>query len=353
MREKNYAISLIRFVGMVLILGCHTFEWIGFTLNQSRSLGILGNYCAVGVQVFLILSGYLYGSRKVCFDSVSRIQFILRNFKKILFKYYVYMLAVIFPVYYLRSPNLFSLGKVFRALTCSGVVGGGVHHLWYIPYILFCYLMTPFLYDLKNYLLREKEDLKKCFFSLILIMFFIEAVGISFQSYFVGAWINSYVLGFFLPDIREKMGIRMQTILVFIMIFISVGLNWIKLFVRYNLLPLFQSGLKYELCKYYINYSRVFFALAIFCVLLLVGERMLVKDNYTLLNLSDRYSYDIFIVHMIYIKGVLSVLDMTKYYLLNVLLMLFLSVISAVILNSACLLLRNLLKRNVWTHCNS
>ena len=55
-----------------------------------------------------------------------------------------------------------------------------------------------------------------------------------------------------------------------------------------------------------------------------------------MLDCLDKYSYDFYIAHMIFIKGVLSVLDLTNSYILNILLMLIATSVSAYILHSAC-----------------
>lgn len=123
-KKKDYSLSLIRFCAMIMIIFCHTFEWIGYTLGYSSSLGVVGNYLAAGVQVFLILSGYLYG-KQILFENESRIEFVFRNFKKILLDYYFYLFLVIIPVYYFRRPESIDPASIFGFITCSGQVGGG------------------------------------------------------------------------------------------------------------------------------------------------------------------------------------------------------------------------------------
>ena len=59
-KEKDYNLSMIRFISMAMIIFCHAFEFIGYSFGYSNKLGILGNFLAVGVSLFLLLSGYLY-----------------------------------------------------------------------------------------------------------------------------------------------------------------------------------------------------------------------------------------------------------------------------------------------------
>ena len=332
MREKNYSISLVRLISMLLIISCHTCEWIGEELSNDNRLAIFGNYCAVGVQIFLIISGYLYGSREELFEENSRVGFLITNFKKILKDYYIYVIFVVFPIYSFLDPDSINLSSIFGVLTCSGVMGG-VHHLWFIPYILLAYILTPFLYDLKKYFLNNKNSLARLSLLLSGLIVITEVIGHAFGSYFISAWVNCYIVGFYLPQIVKKLSEKDKRILIAAMLIGACMLNYMKLTVRYELLPLYTKGIKNTLCTYFINYSRDLFALTIFCTVLYITRTIRTSGKIQkLLDLSDEYSYDIYLVHMIYIKGALSVLDLTNYMVLNVLIMLMLTVVSAMIL---------------------
>ena len=341
MKEKNYAISLARFVAMISILCCHAFEWIGYTLDKSKNLGILGNYCAVGVPIFLIISGYLYGSRKELFEKKSRFEFIVSNLKKVLLDYYVYVFAIIIPVYFLLSPEMITVHSIWGLLTCSGVLGG-VNHLWFIPYILLCYILTPLLFDYKQYMYRKGVSVTRILEAVLGSMLVFEMIGVAFNSYFKMVWINSYVLGFFLPDLRNQLSKKVQIIVTIVLFLASAVINLYRLPIQYELCPTLDLGIKYQLCDYYINYSYVLFGLVIFMFIMLLDELMTTKDIYPLriLKWSDKYSYDVYLTHMIYAKGVLSVLDITRNHFLNLMIMFILTGLSAIILFYLCDLTR-------------
>ena len=67
---KNAAIEYIRVIGMVLILLCHFSQYYGSDLAL---------WFNVGVQIFLIVSGFLYGSKEI----EDPVAFIGKQFKKI------------------------------------------------------------------------------------------------------------------------------------------------------------------------------------------------------------------------------------------------------------------------------
>ncbi len=88
--------------------------------------------------------------------------------------------------------------EVLGILVTSNVIDG-VHHLWFIPYILFCYFFTPYLYDIKEYL---KSKSKKGFITgVIFVLFIIIIFSYFFKFYFIPEWICCYVIGFFMIDI--------------------------------------------------------------------------------------------------------------------------------------------------------
>ena len=197
-KGKDYAFSMVRLIATLMIIFCHTFQIIGLTLKYSKILGGIGDFLSVGVQVFLLMSGLLYGSRNDLFEKEQPLHFFFRNCKKILLDYYLYSLLVIFPVYSILDwQGLYTFcGRLFRILTFSNGLFWGVHHLWFIPYIILCYLITPFLYDIRK-LAKTKLELWLILFSLIIIS---EIFRVAYKSYFIATWINCYVFGFFMPN---------------------------------------------------------------------------------------------------------------------------------------------------------
>lgn len=168
--------------------------------------------------------------------------------------------------------------------------------------------------------------------------------SIAFKSYFNSAWINSYIFGFFLPDIINYIEKNRQKSYIIISIIIGIVLNIIKKYIRYDFQPTLESGsMNWLFCQYYINYSRVFFAISLFVSFKYCGNVILqyiLNNNRThikscilkILEISDKYSFDIYICHMIYIKGPLSLLSITNIYIVNILIMLLVTISSAIIL---------------------
>lgn len=207
MRKYDYSVSFIRMIGMMMVIACHVFQQISPIMGRfSDTSQRIGDYCANGVQIFLLVSGYLYAQKEEYFiKAKSRIGFVIRNFKKILIEYWCYCILVIFPVYAFLEPESIGGSTVLAVLTTAKTVWG-VHHLWFIPYILVCYLITPVLFDLKMYLTKSN---KKIFIpGFALLIFLIEWLSYWFESYFVAEWICVYCIGFFIPELIKEIKYR-------------------------------------------------------------------------------------------------------------------------------------------------
>lgn len=333
---KNYSLSIIRLIALILILCCHIGEEIGYSVGKS-SIYIFGNFCSVGVQIFLILSGYLYGQKKDLFKKKNRIIFLKENFIKILLDYYIALLFYFLIAYICKSGEL-SLQTVLGTITFSSFYGDTAH-FWYIPYILFCYFLTSYLYDLREF--GKGRELK-----LLIGIFVVTFIVCHFFAwYFNPAWISCYVLGYFLNNSEKNKQISKKHIACVICIVVVVNLA--KYFVRYNWLPKIETGtLKYLLANYFIDYGRTFTAGVIFVVLLRFLE-VTRKSNKCkkMLDLSDAYAYDIYLMHFIFVKGQLKLLFISENIIFNIILAIVVSVFSAVILHAICQNIKKILNK--------
>ena len=102
---KDRSISFVRLVSFSLITSCHFLQyfdnWLAWWLN-------------VGVQVFLFMSGYLYGKREITSD----ILFYKKQLRKILIPYYV-VVVVFIIVELLVCPEVIKESSIIRFLRPS------------------------------------------------------------------------------------------------------------------------------------------------------------------------------------------------------------------------------------------
>ena len=151
MREKDYSISLLRMIAVISIIFCHSFEYSSsIFVDKGWILKSIGNYLANGVQVFLIISGFLYGnicgSKKNLFsNSKERINFLIKNSLKILKDYWLYCILVIFPVYFKRV-NYFDKKRSSRDFSYFKCYRRGTSSMVYSIYIILLFFNTIFIW---------------------------------------------------------------------------------------------------------------------------------------------------------------------------------------------------------------
>ena len=332
--RKNYSLSLIRILALFLVIFCHIFELTSYS--------ILGNYLAVGVQLFLPLSGYLY-SHKEFEDSKSRIKFVFKNCYKILVDYYICVIIFI-VVYYFVQPECINLRSIWDILLCKSA-WFGIHHLWYIPYCLMCYLITPLLYDLKKYLKSGGGNILSGF--LIFIIAF-EILLYTYNSYFMPMRIISYIIGYFLPEIKS---FKKLFVLWNISVFIAIVLNIIRYKYMYVWTPEAFTGIKSEVLEFLYNYANLFLGLSLFLTIV-IFLRNVDWPVWTqhIFDKTDILSYDFYLVHMIFVKGCLSLIGKLGSFIVEVLAILIVTFISGILLHLCSNFVKKLISK---TYCKS
>ncbi len=295
--NRDYSISCVRFIAMCLIFICHIMQ------RNSISSVILGVqiewafWFNVGVQMFLFISGYLYGTR----SKIDTISFYKKAFPKILIDYYVFI--VIMLVIIGISPLLdIGIKGTLKLLTFSGTVPG-FGHLWFIPTILFCYLITPILFDI-TCVIDKKRNIS--FLSEALVLFLIvHAVIMLFFKSFTPAWINCYCVGMVYSNVERRNGVCKTAFNIG-----SAFMCCLLLIVQFGIDYFLQGELSMPLALLYeqINdYGHV--ALGIVIVLFIRHMIKLFRTAprvHHILNWSDKYSYDVYLVHHVFIQSVFA-----------------------------------------------
>lgn len=328
---KDYAISTLRLLALLLVIGCHYFEWLGSNLEgQPKIFRIIGNSSSVGVQVFLLISGFLYGRKDLFKESTFRVNFVLKNFWKILKDYYIHYLLVTIPVCMLLESWHLTRDAIWGVITAWRTMGREVQ-LWFIPYILFCYLITPMLYDIRNWMIEKKQ-----IYLFFVFISLVEILLLSYQSYFIPAWICCYIIGYFLPSFDKFNFKYFKMKYYWILAVPCLVLNIIKLYLKY-FLELTLEGLKGVIYTEFINWTRVMLAVTIFSGgYYVIRKYVEIESKNKFLDLADKFSYDIYISHMIFVKGMLTTVFLTSNMMVNFFITMFAIVSSGIILYYIC-----------------
>lgn len=298
--NKDYSISLIRLIATLMIVTCHIMQYYG---------NVLAWWFNVGVQIFLCMSGYLYGKKSGIDNDIA---FYVKEFIKILIPYYVVIIVMLLVTYYFKIQTV-DIITIFRCLTFSGTLPNGGGHLWFIPYILFCYLITPFLHRYFLYFDTNNKSRIVSFFTLIIIFALLE---VTFLEYFNSAWIACYIIGFFYGlCIKNKYFFTKS--LIILLVISCVVFNALQIYFQYvNTNNVITKSVVFGK---YCNYCHALLGCTIFILLKKAFEKikysnLLIK----ILESSDKYSYYIYLVHQFFILGSLSLLKITNSVFINI-----------------------------------
>ena len=311
-QKRDLSISFVRMLAMMFIVICHVMQYYDMELAW---------WFNVGVQIFLCISGYLYGRKRILDIRV----FYRKNFVKILIDYEIVVFAAVAATV-LFTDTVITVEEIAGAVLTVSTIAGGAH-LWFIPTILMCYLLTP-LYE--RIFSRAEQSHKLLVPAAVLLFVMNELVFRQMFSYFNAAWVNCYLIGFALRRFQQYRfwytgSAWLLTLTGAVFISIQASVRYLQLITLTDAWRPFY----YPMC----DYGHVFLGVALFC-----SGRVLLRPfcNINLiqriLRLSDRYSYQIYLTHHFFILGPLSLMALTANSYVNVVLILLLTVLTAVLL---------------------
>ena len=312
-QKRDMTISFVRMLAMMSIVTCHVMQYYNMELAW---------WFNVGVQIFLCISGYLYGLKKI----PDILGFYRKNFIKLLLDYEIVVILALLASL-LFTDTVLSVSAVAGTLLTVSTVDGGAH-LWFIPTILLCYLQTPFY--AKLFTVAEKKHRILVLMLAVLLFVLNELVFRQMSDYFNAAWVNCYLLGFVLRRFQQYrfwygFAASAMTITGAVFISIQVSVRYLQLIVLTDT----WRPLYYPMC----DYGHVFLGITLFCAgRILLSPLCRINLIQRILKLSDRYSYQIYLTHHFFILGPFTLMALTANSWLNVGIVLLLTVLTAVLL---------------------
>lgn len=329
--KKDNSISIIRLLALIAIISCHILQ--GLDLE-------IAFWVNVGVQVFFFMSGFLYGRKKI----QDTEKWYLKNYRKIMLPYLVLLIVILFIDYFsfnFRYANRTIIGSLMGIQGFYYVIPT-LSHTWFISYILLCYLITPLLdrLDIQNY-----SNVKFYFFLAIwlVVPFIFHLFGITSIN---PAWLFNYILGYCYGAYSLKHSNKEKWFFISSFSIATILLLVFRVFMQYNINEFITKlpTIVINNSEYIKNYSHVLLGSWIFIIFYEIFSKIKIKRNF-LLDVSDKYSFYIYLTHQIFILFHMSLLRITDYLFLNIILILMASVGSGIILKSFCNLLEKIIKR--------
>lgn len=284
---------MIRLLAMLSIIACHfcqyyNSEW-AWWLN-------------VGVQVFFIISGYLYGSKSID----EPILWLKKRFVKILTPYYIFLTLAIVG-YLIISPDMIGVGNLVSSYLVVGTIKG-ISHLWFVSYILFCYIITPYLAAIRDYLSSKRKLYTFC--SIAVIVGIYSIIEILIDGHFRPGMIGCYILGFYTAVLVKLTGERSLRICFWVSLLPTIISNYAYCHLHY-IQGLDMKGMLIHIT----DYSHALLGYSITMMLMLLFKK--IKES-RILEYSDKYSYEIYLVHQLFILSPLTILAFTGNRAINI-----------------------------------
>lgn len=140
-KSKKYSFAVyLRATAALMIMMCHFAS-----KNQSAYSNMMNQFFAVGVGIFFILSGFLFGTRgSGITENVAA--WYKRRIRRIYIPLWLYLLALML-LYILTGKSILNTDWIWLALGLAADLSGIVEarHTWFITALILCYFLTPFL----------------------------------------------------------------------------------------------------------------------------------------------------------------------------------------------------------------
>ncbi len=187
--KRDMSISLVRVLSMCAIIFCHYGSYCGSH--------IVAPFFNIGVQIFFIISGFLYGQKEI----QSWGKWYERRWAQLMIPCYIAMgiLTLIFSLYFHWPINtksilcqLFNLqgGRaIVASLTCLSTYPG-LGALWFMTPLMMCYFCIPFFQWLKPGIGKLSSRQKQCFLlaGTIIVSLLIFCFGLNFSALIIFAF---------------------------------------------------------------------------------------------------------------------------------------------------------------------
>lgn len=294
-RERDVSISVVRFIAMLMIIACHFLQYYENELCR---------WFNVGVQIFFVISGYLYGQKSI----EKPLDFLIRGFRKVLVPYWMFLILAII-LYTLFAKIHISVVSITKAFFCAGTIEG-LGHLWFVGYILFCYLITPYLYWIRKG--TDSFSFAKSFGCYFLLFIAIQLIGVIFDSYFQPDRIACYIIGYFIPVLVKKGSSRINRLSFWTIIILSLIFNAARIYFKY-----YEEGIISQVSlTMLVHYAHMLLGVALFLLMYSIINQVPVYYS-RILQWSDKHSYSIYIVHLLFILSPFSLMATTDIMAIN------------------------------------
>ena len=331
--EKDYAVSSIRMIATFMVVVLHILQQFE---RISSHLHILTDWCNLGLVMFFCISGYLYSSRTI------NEGWIWHRYKEIVIPSIITVIATL-VVYSLcfeipdKKIIVYSLvsGLGFEALVPNGWM---FIQLWFLTYILFCYLSVPFIQKIK---VRDMSEIQ--FWGMLVASTAVFQGGAMLINRVIDIPTLSWgvLLRFYLPYFlyRRYGGNNRQKKVYEWMVLVSIILFIITCFARY---VVHFDGVAGAIAELLFIYTQTIIGTVIFHFLRNFFQEHRISEK--LLKLSDKYSYSVYLTHCFFIGYSTSIIFKCRSVVVGTVMAILLTVIASVFVTNITTQIKKVMK---------
>lgn len=296
--QRTISVQYIRVLSMISIIICHFLQSIDIKYAWIFN---------IGVQVFLSLSGYLYGKKNISDWN----NFFIGRFHKICIPYLIYVIIVL-VLYDFFISDLTWKNYACYLLGIQAVCGGvnGLQHLWFITAILLCYLTVPVLQILRKY-----SDICLLIISVVAIIEYSIVQKLVFQF----SWFFLFTSSYFYSSSKTKTKILFLTLVFFVAIYSFIIITWDDI-----------QDLKSMINRIFHDSIGLLIVIGLSPMIDYLFKK---PKQFKVLDWIDKNSYALYLVHHIYLLGPISLISVTPFLPLNISVIIILMILSSILLN--------------------
>lgn len=226
MKQRSINLDLIRCCAVWCVLSVHFFLNNGFyeqiiVGTRVYIMVLMRTFFMVCVPLFLLLTGYLMGKKKISWQ-----YYFSESIIKIIFVYYISSAAYLLISKYVLKDDTHLIEKILDVLGVKSVGYG-----WYVEMYLGLYLLIPFLNILYQGLKSKRE--KQCLIIVLLICTTLPSV-FSAANLNVASWwttlypITYYYIGAYIREYDLKLPVWRNLLALGVCIVLFATLNYYK-----------------------------------------------------------------------------------------------------------------------------
>lgn len=298
LKDRDESFDAFRGVAIIAVVAIHAIPWQFYRVGTVLSYRQLLNFA---VPAFLFISGY-WMSKKSIRTLEDYINFMRKRFLRIFIPYLLW--SLVFIGYDAVKVHGIDIVQVVHKL----LIGGASFHFYFIIVIAQLYVLTPLLQYLNHRSYGFVPVLMLNILTLCLLYFFrLHGITALHDSYYTVhdpffSWVVFYQFGLFVGTRDNEISIPQnmyRTVLLLVLASLAVS-DWEALFIlsKFDNWQLAICGLKYS--------SFIYSSCVILGFLVL---RRCLKAWPRFLVILGHYSFGIYLVHIIILRGLVHVLQ--------------------------------------------